>query len=376
MFKRQLYSGQSFGHPRPIRTWLYTHRKVVIPGAIAAFFLVGAGGAFAYNHFTKKPSTTPTPPAKVTAKAPTPAAPPKYFSPLSGVEVSKDQSERPITGVMIENSPDARPQSGLIDAGVVFEAIAEGGITRFLTFFEEGQPQTLGPVRSLRIYYVNWLGAFDAPIAHVGGSAKALETVRGAGFKDIDQFFNGGAYWRASDRYAPHNVYTSFAKLDELNKAKGYYKAPKDTKFQAFQRKSDAPSTTPNAAKIQVSISSALYNSSYTYDKGTNSYLRSQAGEGHIDRESKQQLHPKVVVVMKIPQVVVLEDGYRESIQVIGQGDGWVFQDGTVKHVQWRKDSPTAQITFKDDDNQLLKFNAGQTWLTAIPTTQTVGWQP
>lgn len=375
MFKRQLYSGQSFGHPRPIRTWLYMHRKQLIPVAILFVFLLGAGGAFAYKQLTNKPEPIAQNTPKPTVKPPEPPAPPKFYSPLSGVEVSKDQSERPITGAMIENSPDARPQSGLIDAGIVFEAIAEGGITRFLIFFQEGQPQLLGPIRSLRIYYVDWLGAFDAPIAHVGGSARALQTVRGAGYKDIDQFFNGGSYWRASDRYAPHNVYTSFAKIDELNKAKGYYIAPKDTKFKGFSRKADAASTAPNASKIQVNISSGLYNSSYTYDKTTNSYLRSQAGAPHTDRESKQQLHPKVVIVMKIPQLRVLEDGYREAIQVIGKGDGYVFQDGTVKHVEWRKDSAMDQIRFKDDDNQLLKLNAGQTWLTAIPTTQTVTWQ-
>ena len=155
---------------------------------------------------------------------------------------------------MIENSLDARPQSGINQAGVIFEAIAEGGITRFITLYQEAQPQYVGPVRSLRPYYIDWAAAFDAPIAHVGGSPDALKQIRNGG-KDLDQFFNPGAYWRQSTRAAPHNVYTSFKNMDKLNKAKGY----KSSKFTPWPRKEDSPLETPTAATIKVSISSANF---------------------------------------------------------------------------------------------------------------------
>ena len=44
------------------------------------------------------------------------------------------EERRPL-GIMIENHPDARPQYGLASADVVYEAVAEGGITRFLAVF-------------------------------------------------------------------------------------------------------------------------------------------------------------------------------------------------------------------------------------------------
>lgn len=370
--KRRLYTGQSFGHPHRVRDWVRAHKKIVIPSAVALVLLIGAGGVVAYKLMHKKPQSAPVA-KKVEKKSPPPPAPVKYYSKLSGQEVSKADSERPITAIMIENSPDARPQSGLMNAGVVFEAIAEGGITRFLALYQEGKPQNIGPVRSLRMYYVDWLAAFDPSVVHVGGSAKALQTVRGGGFRDLDQFFNPGYFWRATDRYAPHNVYTSFAKLDELNKKKGYTRS----NFTSFERKPEAPPTNPNATKIQVKISSALYNSTYTYDKPTNSYLRShQATGNHIDRNENQQLHPKVVVVMKVNERTVLEDGYRQDIQAIGDGEAWVFQDGTVTHGKWHKGGQKAQITFKNDAGKPLKFNSGQTWITAIPQHQSVSWQP
>ena len=62
------------------------------------------------------------------------------ISPLTGVEVNEDQAARPVTAVIIENSIDARPQSGLEEAGIVFEAYAEGGITRFMALYQEARP--------------------------------------------------------------------------------------------------------------------------------------------------------------------------------------------------------------------------------------------
>ena len=116
---------------------------------------------------------------------------PKYYSPLTGVALAEEVlTKRHVTAVMIENSPDARPQSGLKDAGIVYEAIAEGGITRFLALYQESRPGLVGPVRSVRPYYVEWGAAYDAAVAHIGGSARALQMIRSGNYGlDIDQFF-------------------------------------------------------------------------------------------------------------------------------------------------------------------------------------------
>src|SRR5690606_11343443 len=145
---------------------------------------------------------------------------------------NKEATTQEVTAIMIENSPDARPQSGLKESGVVFEAIAEGGITRFQVLYQEDKPQLIGPVRSLRPYFVEWAAPFDASIAHIGGSYNALQEVRNGQYKDIDQFFNGDTYWRSTDRYAPHNVYTNFKNLDALNTKKGFTVS----KFDGFPR--------------------------------------------------------------------------------------------------------------------------------------------
>lgn len=348
--------------------WIRQHRKSSYIMGAFLLAITSAGIVFAvlYQQPVKQ-----APVAEIKKVAPKPA-PVKYYSPLTGIQVTTQAATtQAVTAVMIENSPDARPQSGLKSSGVVFEAIAEGGITRFLVLYQQEKPQLIGPVRSIRLYDAEWLAAFNPSVAHVGGSAGGLAEIRNGSYRDIDQFFNAGSYWRATNRYAPHNVYTSFAKLDALNAAKGYTTST----FTGFTRIDGQPSPKPTATKINVVISGPLYNSSYAYDKTTNTYLRSQAGAPHLDRE-QGQIAPSVVVVMKVNESTVLQDGYRQAITTIGSGTATIFQNGTFQAVTWHKTSKTSQITFSDVTGKDVPLVRGQTWIAAIPISSgSVTWQ-
>jgi len=349
---------------------------------IALFFILftGAGLLIMLNQY-KDPDIIEV--ASVKPKA----EPPKFYSPLTGNEIPDEASaKRAVTAIMIENSPDARPQSGLKDSGVVFEAIAEGGITRFLVIYQEQQPGLVGPVRSVRPYYIDWAAAFDASIAHIGGSYNALKEVRNGSYRDIDQFFNPGAYYRAGDRASPHNVYTTFERLNTLNAQKGYTgsnfigftRIPVPTKkaLSPAQKKAQAAKTPALAAanNIQVDISGGLYNSNYTYDGTAKNYVRSEGGAPHVDRE-QGQITPKVVIVMKVPVSLGFEDGYREQMQNIGSGEAYLFQNGTVQPVTWNKADKKTQLRFLDAAGKDVGLERGQTWITAIAPDKAVAWQ-
>jgi len=351
-----------------IHQWLRKHHKSVwiICGIVLIF--IGIGGAIVFMSLSKKETV-----ASIAVTEPTKESDPvKYYSPLTGNLVTNEKAtEQPVTGIMIENSPDARPQSGIKDSGVVFEAIAEGGITRFLVIYQQEKPQLIGPVRSVRPYYIEWIAAFNASIAHVGGSATALAEVRNGNYRDIDQFFNSGTYWRTNDRYAPHNVYTSFEKIDALNTAKGYT----SSNFNGFSRTNGQPSETPTATNINVTISSALYNSSYIYDKNNNNYARSQAGAPHTDRESGQ-ITPSVVIAMSVDKPAILEEGYKQAVATIGSGKAVIFQNGIAINAIWSKVNKTSQIKFTDESGKDVQLVRGQTWISAIPNeTGGVTWE-
>ncbi len=379
----------SMGRPRPMDWWRAWSKKRKFITVLFILLLIGGGVAFAASSQLlgkAEPELVITKNKKIAPPAPTTVA-----SPLSGVQVSPAEAARPVTGIMIENSPDARPQSGLQEAGVIFEAIAEGGITRFLTLYQETRPGYIGPVRSLRPYYIDFAGQFDAPIAHVGGSPDALAQIRNGG-KDLDQFFNSGSYWRISSRYAPHNVYTNFDKLDALNTSKGYtssnvksWARKKEKKLVTTTAKSTSNSNqtqtppAPTAAKIDMAISSALYNSHYDYDAATNSYARSEGGAPHMaitdEAGNTTQLKPKVVIALIVPYSIVDSSGH-SGYSINGSGTGYIFQDGGVTQITWSKADRYSPIEFKDSAGNIVPINPGQTWVTLLASPDKLTYTP
>lgn len=356
--------------------WLGLSRNERFAIIAVALLVFGAGalGWFTLVQPDSNPSLT------VIHHPKKPKAPTTVASPLTGVQVDPALAARPVTGIMIENSDDARPQSGLQDAGVVYEAIAEAGITRFLALFQEGQPQYIGPVRSLRPYYIDFAAPFQASIVHVGGSPDALAEVTSGGFRNLDQFYNGAYFTRISSRYAPHNVYTSFAKLDALNRAKGYTKS----EFTSWPRKADKKLATPTAKTIHLAISSPDFYADYTYDAASNSYLRSEGGDPHTELvnagdQTGPQLHPKVVIalVMGLSNGALDASGaYYSNYIDYGSGQMYVFQDGGVTTGTWSKSGTNDQLHFAEDNGTPIKLDAGQTWLTLVNDPSKVTYSP
>lgn len=335
---------------------------------IIGILLIIAGGITSY--ILTRPD--PAPAVVTTSKPkPKPLPPPPPTSPLTGLEVSAEDAKHIVTGVMIENSTNARPQTGLQQAGVVYEAIAEYGITRFLALFQESKPGNLGPIRSVRPYYVDWAKSYDAPIAHVGGSPDALNKIKAEKVKDLDQFFNAGAYRRISSRFAPHNVYSTMGQLNDVAKSKGWT----TSEFTAWPRKKDAVAKTATATKVDIAISGPTYNVHYDYDAATNSYKRVMGGEAHIDGDSKVQIAPKVVIGLATPYGLE-PDGYHSKYQVTGDGQAFIFQDGLVTPVTWKRPQANSMYQFYDANNKPVKLNAGQTWITVVGAPNAVTYAP
>lgn len=340
------------------RRQLSKKQKIILI-IVGVLVLIG-GGVTAYA-MTRKPA-----PAALTQEQPAPQEEPAkdtVASVTTGLQVKPAVNERVVTGIMIENSPDARPQSGLNQADIVFEAVAEGGITRFLTLFHDNQPDYIGPVRSARPYYLDWVKPFNAPLAHAGGSAEALAQIRQQKMRDLEAFQNAGAYWRVSSRYAPHNLYTSIQKLNALEKEKGWT----ESKFDSWPRKeAEAPEGAATAKVIDLSISGVLYNVKYKFDSKTNTYKRFLAGKPHTDEKSGKQLTPKVVITLVMTQGA---NGKYTTYDTTGSGRMFVFQDGQRIKGTWKKAGRSSQFEFIDEKGQPIQLNPGQTWVNIVGST-------
>ncbi len=306
-----------------------------------------------------------------------------YYSPLTGLESSnKDAASAAVTCVMIENSVDARPQSGLRAAGIVYEALAEGGISRFMAVYQDSKPEYLGPIRSARYTFVQFAKPYQCTYVHMGGATNAINELKN-GYRD----FNAGFYEEkyvsrkiSQGRRAPHNVYSRFSWIDQFNYSKGWT----TSNFTPFTRiKPDTITEVENrdATTINIKLSGDnKYNPSFVYDAASNSYLRShQYGGAHMDKAEDgtlTQISPNVVIAMKVHVIDRAGDvnGYKDH-ETWGEGDVFVFQDGTVSAGKWRRASISDPLKFYDSNNQEILLNRGQTWVTAYPDTiGTVNW--
>ena len=343
---------------------------LIFLGIAGAVLLAGSAAAFT---IFKNPVEEPEEPTITSTYV---APPPEYFSPLTGVMTDEASTQRPVTAVMIENSIDARPQSGLQEAGIVYEAIAEGGITRFMALYQESRPGNVGPIRSARPYYVSWAAGYEASYLHVGGSPEGLALIRSLGVRDLDQSAYGDRIAsRSSNRYAPHNMYSDFDRIDSLNNDLGY----KTSDFKPFARKTiekeaeavvvdPAVPATPvsyTAAKINFDISGANYNTSYTYNPDTNTYARVMAGRPHTDQESGKQITPTVVIALQM-SYGIHPNRIHSVYGNIGTGEALIFQDGNVIKATWTKASDKASLELTDAAGVAIELNPGQTWITAI----------
>jgi hypothetical protein len=341
------------------------NHKIIGSSIAAAILIIGGGAIFALknsfnNYAVDEPSTFRHEP-----KTSEPSV-------LTGVQVPIGTNKQRVIGVMIENSPDARPQAGLYESGMVFEAIAEGGITRFLTLHLEKNPSYIGPVRSVRPYYADWAASFDAALAHAGGSHEGIVRMEKLKIPDLDYTVAGGAFQRVSDRFAPHNLYTNMKALKSEAKR---LKHQKQSRFTPLDRKIKE-NAKPPAAKVKninFSISGGLYDARFVYDAKSNSYKRFMGGSPHRDHKSGKQISPKVVVALVTKYN---QSGIYSVYKTAGSGQIVVFQDGQAYKGTWKRKDGRGSLQFFDTKGQPLELNPGQTWVTALKSAGQAKYGP
>lgn len=330
----------------------------------------------------------------------------KIYSNLTGLPLASE-AEKTAQAYCVQtpNGTDgARPQAGLNEAGVVFEAIAEAGITRFAAIYQNPSAAVIGPIRSLRIYYLQWDTPFDCTIVHAGGADDAIAAVRSGGYKDLSEnytYMYRGTY--GVRRW--NNLFTTSAYLAQVTSDWGLGGSNingfnRMTPTEALKNRVDktvatrldiTKPTTENTSALNASAPNIAlrfggmpnFNVNYSYNAATNSYDRSYAsGVAHDvyncpaenlgeknpeDVCTLKQLSPSVVIAMIVSERKA-SDGYHESITTIGSGKAYVFQNGVAIAGSWAKNSWDEQIKFYDESGAEIALAPGQTFVEAIPT--------
>ena len=272
--------------------------------------------------------------------------------PLTG---QKAQKIVPLVAVMVDNLCAARPQTGLGEAGVVYEMEAEAKITRFMALFAGDPPAVVGPVRSARSYYLQICKEWGALYAHVGGSRDATANIKSWGIKDLDEFRNGGEYSRDSSRRAPHNVYLN---IDKATKGK-------EPGLQPHWQFGDPPQGDPDFSKITFSYGSGN-RVSYEFSAGEKKYLRYVNGSPHSDRESGKQIAVTNVVIQYASHQYRGDGTACIDVQVVSSGNAEFFLAGQYQEGTWRKDSMGSPTRFFNTEGKEIVFPRGNTWIQVL----------
>jgi len=318
------------------------------------------------------------------APPPTPTPEPTAVNPINGVLIPSAEfaalQQRAPLGVMIENSTEARPQMGLHRADLVYEAVAEGGITRFLAVYWRNEAEKIAYIRSARIYYIHWAAELGAVYVHWGqvedpGPVDVWPVLSRLNMRDLNGLFLGEQVgYRDSNRYAPHNVYTNTGLLWGTAQTYGFAGPPT---LEPWKFKDDTPQRPADRAAPAVNVSFGSPGSEYAvrweYDATSNSYLRLMGGVPHTDGTTGERLAARNVAF----QFAVLRPSGVKAyniIDTVGTGAAVVFQDGIAIPGSWRKDSEAGRTRFYDLAGNEISFNRGTTWIEVAPAGSTVDY--
>lgn len=288
-----------------------------------------------------------------------------FRSELTGLPIEGELKDKRPIAVMLDNHIAARPQSGLAEAEIVFEFLAEGNITRYMAIIQAADLNSIGPVRSARPYFIDKALEFDALYVHVGGSMEALSDIAQFKMADIDGMNRGqDTFWRTNHKKIPHNMYTSTEAL-RAAAARSGYRTEADPDFASFTEEDQNFPEEENLNQIRFEFS-RYYRPAFVYDPAEKVYERIVKDSPQLEEFSGQKITAKNLLVLKIPTRVVDEEG-RLDIETVGKGSGLYITNGKVLDIEWEKRDRRSRTMYVWKGQELL-LNPGNTWIVAVPT--------
>lgn len=281
-----------------------------------------------------------------------------------GDSVAHDE-DAVFVGVMIDNHEVARShQRGLASAPLIIEQFAEGFITRFIAFFPlTALPESVGPVRSVRSYFIDGSSPIVSAIFHVGGSPDALEAL--ADDSPVTSFnaIQHDTYFTYDDiAPAPHHRFITGEHILTLVSGS---QNQREVPVQMFPTGDAVPSEP--ARIITIDYRNPRHNVAYTYNEATAAFSRTN---GSVSAQAM----PANVLILESDVAVTGEFG-RLTIRMTGSGNALLFRNGGVIAGAWSK-ADQSFFRILDAADQPVPFAAGQTWLTVVDDLGRVTWLP
>ncbi len=334
-----------------------------------------------------EPPATPTPeptpsaePLPTPEPTPTPTPEPAFYHPLTGLPCEEDLSHKRPVAVMLNNLRTALPQQGNSQADIIYELVAEGGITRMLAvYLEPEQLGLVGSVRSARQYYWEIAQGHDAVYIHAGGSPEFYSTKDSRGLFTVDGvrgYYSGkdaGMFWRDRDRVTghhydfEHSLLTSGEAIANMLAQKELTEHSQGYSYEMAFADGGAPAGGTDALTVTVPFGSKT--SVFRYDAESGLYLVEEYGEPYVDGNDGGQVAVSNLIVLQTTYVVQ-DDAGRVKVG-LQSGKGWFACCGQMIPITWEKGGPNDQFRYFTETGSPLTLGRGRSYVCVIPTGQT-----
>jgi hypothetical protein len=290
------------------------------------------------------------------------------ISPFSGQLELLERLERRPVAVMIDNDPVTRPQAGLAQADLVFEALVEGGTTRFMAVYLQAEPELVGPVRSARHYFAQIALGLDAIYAHVGGSPQAHQFITEHKMGDFNDVLGTGfgCFWVDKNKKRPYSTFTSVPMLREKAEQRGFRAGGVPDQLFSFRSGDQALAGDP-VTNLTIHYPGYLQTRvGYRYTP-SGDYLRYVGGQPHRDAATGEQLRADNILVLYVETWAIPGDQQdRIDMDLVGSGALDCFSGGHLYTGTWSKASVSAPLKFQGQQGR-LELTAGKTWIQIVP---------
>ncbi|MGM0837170.1 MAG: DUF3048 domain-containing protein [Bacillota bacterium] len=294
----------------------------------------------------------------------------KEIFPLTGTPGETATDKRPFA-VVINNDVKARPQSGLHKADIVYEVLAEGDITRLLAIFQsQVPPDSIGPVRSARSYFIDLAKGYDPIFVFHGWSPGAREKIVAGEVDGINGLsYDGTLFKRASFRVAPHNSYITYDNIEKGSDQLGY-SLEQAVPALSFHKKEDTPAgDETDYVKITYSKRAATH-VEYSYKESDNHYVRSSGEEKNIDLDTSEDIVAHNIFIVESDHQIV-DDAGRREIDITSGGRAILIQNGVRQEVEWKEDEGRILPYLNGSP---VPFTPGKTWIQIVPDLTIVSY--
>ncbi|MDE6687076.1 MAG: DUF3048 domain-containing protein [Lachnospiraceae bacterium] len=278
---------------------------------------------------------------------------------------------RPIA-IMVPMDKVAQPQYNISKAGIVYECLVEGSITRTMCVIEDWQElEKIGNVRSARDYFIYWMFEWDAILLHDGGPFYINELIAQSTTDNIS-----GRGFRDSSRNAPHNEYYSADIVNqyiEINNYTPWHRTEiwdeHHFNFAANGGQTDLTANYSNAVEVYTVDLSNCYpvtDSTFKYDPDKNLYYRYIYGEPHMDAATNQQLAFSNIILQNTYGESRDAKDYRIYQCHDTSRDGWFITNGHAIHVTWEKTTDYGATRYYDDNGNEIELSTGKTMICIL----------